>query len=717
MKEGTILVSTTDLKGVTTEVNEEFELISGFSKKELIGKNHNVVRHPDMPAVAFEDLWVTVKQGRPWQGVVKNRCKNGDYYWVEANVLPITRNGQVTGYMSVRYAPSRQQVNDAEALYRQLNSGGTKLEAGKMEAAPRPSALAALFGGNADDEFIKVTRVIQNILEGNFQNKLDIKVEGALGDLNRALYSMQAKLNQDLAESKAVAKNAGRIKEALDKAATNVMLADKGYNIIYMNDAAKEMFQTAEAEIRKALPDFDASQLVGANIDVFHKNPAHQRGMLDKLAGKFESELTVGSLIFKFIANPVFDADGLRIGTVVEWEDRTAEVATEQEINNLVEAVSRGDLGGRLDISDKTGFFHSLGNGINQVIETVEESLSGINYSLDALAQGDLTQRIENDSQGAFGEARDNVNATQDKLSDIFGQINMAADFINTAAQEIASGNDNLSQRVEEQASSLEETASGMEEMTSTVQNNAENTRQAQSLSTGARDIAEKGGEVVSQAVKAMDEINVSSNKIADIIGVIDEIAFQTNLLALNASVEAARAGEHGRGFAVVATEVRNLAQRSATAAKESKELIQSSVESVKQGSRLVSDSGKTLEEIVNSVRKVGDIVTEIAAASDEQSAGIGQINQAVSQMDEITQQNAALAEEASAASLSMKEQADTMIELMGFFKTGEGVSGPAASQPSTPPQQVRQQKPEVRQSSVVKEESSFTSDDEWEEF
>ncbi|RLA19239.1 MAG: chemotaxis protein [Gammaproteobacteria bacterium] len=681
MKEGAILVSTTDLKGVLTEVNEEFELISGFSKKELIGKSHNMVRHPDMPAAAFEDLWVTIKQGRPWQGIVKNRCKNGDYYWVEANVLPITRNGQVTGYMSVRYAPSRQQVNEAEALYRQLNSGNAKLEAGKMEAAPRSGALAALFGGNSDDEFIQITRVIENVLEGNFQNKLDIKVEGALGDLNRAIYSMQAKLNQDLAESKAVAKNAGRIKEALDKAAANVMLADRNYNIIYMNDAAKEMFQTAESEIRKALPSFDASQLVGTNIDVFHKNPAHQRGMLDKLAGKFESELTVSNLIFKFIANPVLDADGVRIGTVVEWEDRTAEVATEHEISNLVEAVSRGDLSGRFDLQDKKGFFKTLGEGINQVVTVVEESLAGINTTLAAIAEGDLTQRLQNDSQGAFAEARDNLNSTQETLSDIFGQINMAADFINTASQEIASGNDNLSQRVEEQASSLEETASGMEEMTSTVQNNAENTRQAKQLSNGAREIAEKGGEVVSRAVGAMNEINVSSNKIADIIGVIDEIAFQTNLLALNASVEAARAGEHGRGFAVVATEVRNLAQRSATAAKESKELIQSSVESVKQGSRLVSDSGKTLEEIVTSVRKVGDIVTEIAAASDEQSAGIGQINQAVSQMDEITQQNAALAEEASAASLSMKEQADTMIELMSFFKTDVNASVQSSGQ------------------------------------
>ena len=263
-----------------------------------------------------------------------------------------------------------------------------------------------------------------------------------------------------------------------------------------------------------------------------------------------------------------------------------------------------------------------------------------------------------------------------EKLSQIVSEVRTASDSVSTSSQEIATGNDDLSQRTQEQASALEETASSMEEMTSTVKQNADNARQANQLALGARDQAEQGGQVVSMAVSAMNEINASSHKIADIIGVIDEIAFQTNLLALNAAVEAARAGEQGRGFAVVAAEVRNLAQRSAGAAKEIKDLIQDSVEKVKAGSGLVDESGKTLTEIVDSVKKVTDIVAEIAAASQEQSAGIEQVNKAITQMDEVTQQNASLVEEAAAASRSMEEQAQRMVEIMRFFKVGNAAAG-----------------------------------------
>jgi methyl-accepting chemotaxis protein len=349
-------------------------------------------------------------------------------------------------------------------------------------------------------------------------------------------------------------------------------------------------------------------------------------------------------------------------------ERAESDKAVGQEVARIIDAAQSGDLTQRIELAGKEGFFRSLGEGINRLLNVVSDTFEDIARVMGAMAQGDLTQKITKEYQGVFASVQDDVNTTIDRLQEIVGQIRESTDMISTGSAEIVNGNNNLSERTEQQASSLEETAASMEELTSTVRNNADNSQQANQLSTDARALAEKGGSVVSEAVQAMEAINTSSNKIAEIIGVIDEIAFQTNLLALNASVEAARAGEQGRGFAVVATEVRNLAQRSATAAKEIKELIQDSGAKVQAGAGLVNDSGSTLEEIVNSVKKVGDIIAEIAAASQEQSAGIEQVNKAVTQMDEMTQQNAALAEETSAASVSMREHAQQMQAHIDFF-------------------------------------------------
>ena len=308
--------------------------------------------------------------------------------------------------------------------------------------------------------------------------------------------------------------------------------------------------------------------------------------------------------------------------------------------------------------------------------------------TIKSASEGDLAVRVAtHDKTGELRKMADSINLLLANVADIVSKVKSASSEVVRGAEEISQGNANLSQRTEQQSSSLEETASSMEEMTTTVKQNADNAGQANQLATAARDQAEKGGAVTSKAVRAMTEINESSRKIADIIGVIDEIAFQTNLLALNAAVEAARAGEQGRGFAVVATEVRSLAGRSATAAKEIKQLIQDSVKKVEDGSVLVTQSGQTLEQIVLSVKKVSDIVAEIAAASREQSSGIEQVNKAVMQMDEMTQQNAALVEEASAASQSMAEQARALNEMMAHYRIGNDTAerAPAAAGKALP--------------------------------
>ncbi|RBJ44344.1 methyl-accepting chemotaxis protein, partial [Xanthomonas oryzae] len=295
---------------------------------------------------------------------------------------------------------------------------------------------------------------------------------------------------------------------------------------------------------------------------------------------------------------------------------------------------------------------------------------------------GDLTARMSGDFHGVFAQMRDDANATATQLAEIVNGIKQSAVSIKGAASEIASGNQDLSQRTEQQAASLEETAASMEELTSTVKQNAENARQANQLAIGAASVASQGGEIVGKVVQTMSGIEASSKKIADIISVIDGIAFQTNILALNAAVEAARAGEQGRGFAVVASEVRTLAQRSSGAAKEIKELIDDSVQRVTDGSVLVHSAGTTMGEIVASVQRVTDIMGEISAASQEQSAGIEQVNQTVTQMDETTQQNAALVEEATAAARSLEEQAVGLTQAVAVFKTEHGTTSDARTAP-----------------------------------
>jgi methyl-accepting chemotaxis protein len=470
-------------------------------------------------------------------------------------------------------------------------------------------------------------QVFDRISAGHLDNVIATDRQDEIGDLLAKLSNMQQTLRTQIEKERAAAATNSRIKQALDSVSVNVMVADATNNIIYTNDAVESMFRVAENDLRKEIPSFSASKVLGSNIDIFHKNPSHQHNLLASLRSAHRARIVVGGRTFAFVATPVFDDRNERIGTVVEWNDRTLETGIEKELQQMIADVLAGNLSARIDMNGKTGFFEILAKGVNELTASMAEVVS---------------------------------------------RVKEAATEVHRGAEEISAGNANLSQRTEQQSSSLEETASSMEEMTSTVKQNADNAAQANQLASAARDQAERGGSVVGKAVQAMTEINESSKRIADIIGVIDEIAFQTNLLALNAAVEAARAGEQGRGFAVVASEVRSLAGRSATAAKEIKDLIQDSVKKVEDGSVLVTQSGQTLEQIMSSVKKVSDIVAEIAAASREQSSGIEQVNKAVMQMDEMTQQNAALVEQATAASQSMAGQARELNELMARYRLSE---------------------------------------------
>ncbi|GAO35164.1 chemotaxis protein [Sulfuricella sp. T08] len=929
LTESDSVVSKTDLKGVITYINQDFMRISGFTQQELIGAPHNIVRHPDMPVEAFADLYATLKSGKPWTGMVKNRCKNGDFYWVLANATPIWENNQLVGYMSVRSKPSHAQIeaaSSAYALFRDGRAGGLKIQEGKVVKSgifsklnvfknmgiktrltfvigmlsvllvgigmyglfgmsqaneglrtvyedrtialgqiahieslllqnrlavavslntPTPDvinpntakieknieeigktwdaymattltpeekvladkfavdrkkfvteglmpAVAALRANSIREAnrlvvdairplyqpvgeeidalgelqlstakseyehaqtryasirntsiaiivagillsvwlgFILIRAIVKplhsavgyfgQIAQGNYASHIDAPVNNEIGKVLNALRQMQIKLGFDVSESRRVADEALRIQIALDNVATSVMIADNDRNIIYMNRSVEEMFKVAENDIRKDLPNFSAAGLNGISIDSFHKKPEHQKQLLATFTTTFRTEIMMGGRTFALAANPVMNKRGERLGSVVEWNDRTAEVATEKEIAGIVEGAVMGDFSKRMDMTGKTGFFKQLGEGINKLTQTSEAGLNEVVRMLGALARGDLTEKITNEYHGSFGQLKDDSNATVEKLKEIVGQIKEAVESINTGAKEIAQGNQDLSQRTEEQASSLEETASSMEELTSTVKQNAENAKQANQLAIGASDVAGKGGAVVGQVVDTMASINESSRKIVDIISVIDGIAFQTNILALNAAVEAARAGEQGRGFAVVAAEVRNLAQRSAAAAKEIKTLIGDSVDKVENGSKLVQQAGSTMEEIVTSIKRVTDIMAEITAASVEQSSGIEQVNMAITQMDEVTQQNAALVEEAAAAAESLEEQAQNLSQSVSVFKLDTSGSRAATSRQLATPTKTAMapRRAAAPARSAPKPAKAASDGDEWQEF
>src|SRR6266481_2622849 len=470
--------------------------------------------------------------------------------------------------------------------------------------------------------------VLGEIEKGNYANTVTVSSQDEIDQTLQGLERMQVALRERTEKEHASAMENARIRTALDRVSVGVMLGDTDGKIIYMNDALRTLFRNQAVEIRKQVPSFDAEQLLGSSFDAFHQIPSLQRNTLAGLTGAHTADVRMGDASLRIVANPVVDGAGKRVGTVVQWVDRTQEVATEEEVQAIVAKAIDGDLTARIREEGKEGFFKTLAGGVNRLLMN---------------------------------------------MADVVRSMARAAAEVRTGSEEISRGNADLSQRTEEQASSPEETPSSMEEMTSTVKNNADNAAQANQLAAAAREQAERGGSVVGAAVTAMGEINASSKRIADIISVIDEIAFQTNLLALNAAVEAARAGEQGRGFAVVASEVRNLASRSAEAAKEIKGLIEDSVAKVEHGSRLVDTAGQTMQEIVEAVKRVNDIMGEITTASADQSSSIESVNTSIATMDESTQQNASLVEQAAAAATRLQQQAERLHQAASIFELADG--------------------------------------------
>ena len=500
--EGMTLMSTTDTQSHIQYANEIFVEVSGFSREEIMGQPHNIVRHPDMPVEAYADMWATLKGGQSWTALVKNRRKSGDHYWVRANATPMVRNGVVTGYMSVRTKPRGDEVAGAEALYKRFREG--------------------------------------------------------------------------------TAKGLGFYKGIVVR--TGLM-------------AWTSMFQTMPTRWRM------------------------------RLACTLAALVSLGAAAAAGVTGPALGivAGGAALGMLLSCTMMERQIATPLEI----------------------------------ILKEAETVACG--------QTANITSFNRVDEIGMLMRA---VNQAGLNLKCLVDDVASRSDIVASASVQISSGNHDLSARTESQASALQQTAASMEEFSSTVKQNADNSKQANQLAQTASTVAVKGGEVVAQVVDTMKGINDSSKKIADIISVIDGIAFQTNILALNAAVEAARAGEQGRGFAVVAGEVRSLAGRSAEAAKEIKGLISASVERVEQGTALVDQAGVTMQEVVTSIRRVTDLVGEISVASNEQAQGVMQVNEAVTMLDQNTQQNAALVEESAAAAGSLKQQATQLVSAVNVYKS-----------------------------------------------
>ncbi|SDO95325.1 methyl-accepting chemotaxis sensory transducer with Pas/Pac sensor [Rhodoferax sp. OV413] len=526
---GQTLVSTTDLHGNINYCNPVFIEVSGFTREELIGQPHNLIRHPDMPEEAFRDMWETIKGGRPWSAMVKNRRKDGSYYWVRANVTPLMEGTQPIGFMSVRTEPLRADIDAATTLYARM------------------------------------------------------RAEKAQGQRVLRLYRGQLRVDTPV----------GRLKTALSLGLAGKLAMTAGI---------------------LGLVGFGVGALAVSSLGAGIWLAALATAVVCALAGGFV-------------------LSGLSI----------------TPLHNLVSFSNR-------------------------------------------MAAGDLTQTLKGSGNDAMGELSGALNQLNVNLQSIVRDARTGVDNMSVATQEIAAGNDDLSNRTEDQASSLQQTAASMEQITGTVRQSAESAAQAAQLASQADTVTRRGGDAVLDVTRTMRQITESSNRIGEIIQVIDSIAFQTNILALNAAVEAARAGDQGRGFAVVASEVRALSQRTAAAAREVKSLIAESTSTVETGSRLADAAQITMTDALKAVSQVTALVTEISAASREQLDGIAQVNNAITQMDSITQQNAAMVEQIAAAANALHGQSEAVSESVRVFRLSASGSSSAntSRRPSTEPARPR---------------------------